>query len=335
MKTTAKELVKRTFRGRHVPRPPFIPFVGTYLTEVTGLSLRETVSDAGLLSQALDNTIQLLNHDAAVLPPDVTVEAEALGVRVRWDQDSAPAVDTHLALDEEVSFDAEHFVDTGRNAIRLEAARRFVQVHGRTTPVFATVSSPLTVWQQAYDGDVEERILAADYPASALPGVNDISQAVIAMCKAYGEIEVDGIFIDDGATDLPLRCFEPFETIYKSIFNVIRFHNIPGILRLPLGTESVPDIFNSWKASAWIDNADCLSGDVSKLDPVRGIPISNDFWSSGPESDAVLEKVRGMRSTRGFKNIFIGTSRPLDRETDQQSIQENIKIINDDSFWKE
>lgn len=334
MRTTAKELAKRTFRGRDVPRPPFIPFVGTYLTEVTGLSMREVVSEAGLLSQALDNTRQLLNHDAAVLPLDGTVEAEALGVGVRWDQDTTPVVDGHLALDEEVPFEAERFVNTGRNAIRLEATRRFVQVHGRTTPVFATVSGPLTVWQQAYDEDVEERTLAADDPASALPGINDISQAVIAMCKAYGEIGADGIFINDGATNLSLRCFEPFETVYKSIFNVIRFHNMPGILRLPLVTEPVPSIFNSWKASAWMDNAACLSGDVSKLDPVRGIPISNDFWASGPESDPVLEKVHDMRSTRGFKNVFIGTSGPLDRETDLQSLQENIEIIGDDSFWK-
>lgn len=296
--------------------------------------MQEVVSEAGLLSQALDNTRQLINYDAAVLPLDVTVEAEALGAGVRWDQDTTPVVDRHLALGEKVPFEAERFVNTGRNAIRLEATRRFVQVHGRTTPVFATVSGPLTVWQQAYGGDVEERTLTADDPGSALPGINDISQAVIAMCKAYGEIGADGIFMDDGASGLPLRCFEPFETVYKSIFNVIRFHNMPGILRLPLDTESVPGVFSSWKASAWIDDVACLSNNVPKLDPVRGIPISNDFWSSGLESDPVLEKVRGMRSTRGFKNIFIGTSGPLDRETDLQSLQENIEIIGDESFWK-
>lgn len=34
-----KDLVKNAMRGRKVPRPPFIPFIGTYLTRVTQTSL--------------------------------------------------------------------------------------------------------------------------------------------------------------------------------------------------------------------------------------------------------------------------------------------------------
>ena len=99
-KMNQKELVQKFFKGRVVPRPPFIPLVGTFLTRVSQGSVEDLLKDSSTLSSAIMNTQQLLGYDALTLPLDPTVEAEAFGAAISWDDQKMPAITGHLSLDE-------------------------------------------------------------------------------------------------------------------------------------------------------------------------------------------------------------------------------------------
>lgn len=148
----AKELVKNALRNRKISRPPFIPFIGTYLTAVDQLSLQEAWSEPGLLHQSLRNTQKLLNYDAVVMPADTTLEAEAFGLPVIWDG-GKPRLEGNFGEGDPPPFDPQTWGNQGRLPAFIEAAGRFAQVEGRHTPILAVVSGPLTLWSRLYGKD--------------------------------------------------------------------------------------------------------------------------------------------------------------------------------------
>ncbi len=319
----AKELVKNALRNRKISRPPFIPFIGTYLTAVDQVTLQEAWSEPGLLHQSLRNTQKLLNYDAVVMPADTTLEAEAFGLSVNWDE-GMPHLEGTLQEEEAPPFDPQTWVNQGRLPVFIEAAGRLAQVEGRHTPILAVVSGPMTLWSQLYGKGPGG---CHDAGNTNLPHADIMTQAIITLCRFYAEAGVDGIIINEAAVSEPESGWRGLSGLYKPIFNVIRHFNLPGVLRLRP--------FNDQAAAFGADtNVIALSpGGDPAPNPAKGgigLALEETFWSD----DAEIGSLKAFIERRGLKGVFLTTDQPLDQvNLDLEDLQDKIEKMRSEPYW--
>jgi hypothetical protein len=315
----AKELVSSALRGRKIPRPPLIPFLGTYLTRVDQISMKELWQDPGRLHLALKNTRQLLNLDAVVMPIDHTLEAEGFGVQVHWDS-GKPELQAGLPTDAPLHFDEQIWTRKGRIKVALEAVHRFSQTEGKQIPIFAVVSSPMTIWSKIFGGTCSD---LSDEPF-ALPHMETLTQAVIVLCRSYAEAGADGIILNEEQNgDFAAR-----SGIYKPIFNVIRHFNRLGVFRLPNSADADALSLSSVGADAYILPYDSFR---KQERGAVGISLPPDFWN-GKANDSQLSEA--FAKVFQYKGLFLTTASPLDQEEiDLYDLQDRIEEITAESYW--
>lgn len=310
-----KELVQKFFKGRAVPRPPFIPLIGTYITKVDQISTEQLYSDSSTLFSAVLNTQQLLGYDALMMPIDITIEAEALGASINWHKDRMPSISGHLPLDQDIKITGLN--TKGRLPILIETINRIVIVHGKKYPVIATLTGPLTILKQVYG----EEIFKQD-PKIVEKIVGNISQALIQLCKDFGEAKVDGIIINE---DIDLNSFKNMELgqFYTPINNVIKYYNIFGVLRLSTDINERKDNFSD----TMIGSREFIL-DYDKV-KIKGIAVNESFWME-PFNQADLSTIWHEHKKR---RLFFSTSKPIDLHIDLSKFQEKVPLLCKEETW--
>lgn len=322
---SVKELVKNALRGRKVSRPPLLPFIGTYLTKVDGNSLENITKDPGLLHQALRNTQQLLNFDGVVMPLDTTLEVEAFGVPLSWES-GLPVIKEYLPTTEAPLYDASTWINQGRLPVFIEAARRFSQVEGRTIPLIAVVTGPLTIWSKLYNQNIEDQSFET---VKEIPHLEIIVQSIISLCKEFAQAGVDGIIVNEGNITLPNEYVSSVASIYKPIFNVINHFNLLDILINPKQDQEAPPLHSVVGVGSGIiqDN-----GSTDKIFKGSiGIPLHADFWKEGEDEGLIHRFVSNFKS----KGAFLTTASPLNQEdVNLFDLQDNIEKITSENYWR-
>lgn len=322
---SVKALVKNALRGRKISRPPLIPFIGSYLTKVDSVSIEEMLNDPGILHQALRNTQQLLHYDAVVMPVDTTLEVEALGASISW-SNSIPILAESLSLKEAPTFEEETWNRRGRLPVFIEAASRFAQIEGKTIPLFAVVTGPLTIWSKLYGQTLVD---IPNHEVMKLPHLETIVQSIISLCKHYAEAGVDGIIINEGNIQYPIDEAQSVTGIYKPIVNVIHYFNLLSILLNPQKSEHY--LFTSVNANAGVLYSDQPMNQENKKGSI-GIPLKKDFWSEEIDDSPLIKRFVSDCKNKG---LFLTTDRPMNEEDIHLlDLQTKIEIITNDSYWK-
>lgn len=153
--------------------------------------------------------------NAVVMPLDHTLEIEALGSSIYW-ENGKPFIKEHFSLEE------------------VPSAKRFAQVEGKNIPLFAVVTGPLTIWSMLYSQPLDEM---TNDKLSELPHLDKIVQSVIAMCRGYANAGVDGIIVNEANMNLQIEDIQSLTGIYKPIFNVISYFNLLSVLLNPQQSE--------------------------------------------------------------------------------------------------
>lgn len=309
-----KELVEKLFKGRAVSRPPFIPLIGTYLTKVDQVTVEQMYRDSSSLSSAITNTQQLLGYDALITPVDPTLEAEALGAVIAWDDYEMPRVCEHVSID--TSLDFESALSKGRLPILIETLERLVTVKGKTYPIIAVMNGPLTVLKQVYG----EGIFRLDQ-ALLLSKIEEISQFLTQLCKRLGDVNVDGILVNE-EVDTDVLKMDSIGRVFTPIFNVIKFYNLFGILRIPAELETefdpIPDVL--------IGSKNYLLNNKVKT---KGIALDETFWVD-PLDESTYSSIWSENKKR---RLFFSTSKPLDVEVSLERVQEKISLLREEKMW--
>ncbi|MEK5444093.1 uroporphyrinogen decarboxylase family protein [Fredinandcohnia sp. FSL W7-1320] len=309
-----KELVQKFFKGRAVPRPPFLPLVGTYLTKVDQVSIPSILQDANTFYSALVNTQKLLGYDAIILPLDPSLEAEAFGGTVVWMDQEMPKVIEVPFSQELLSSD---FLESGRLPVVKEVVERLVKVQGKELPIIATISGPVTIIKTLYGEDITSDIGLMKNRAS------QITQEMIGLCKAFGDAKVDGILINEGQLDSAL--WEECKDIYKPLFNVIKFYNIFGILRFSSDINSIestnhlPDIV--------LGSQDFITNTSVKN---KGVAFLPSIW----EETMDLSQLALLWKENKKRRMFLSSSQPLDIDINLTELQEKTSIICNEESWQ-
>ncbi|KKB34384.1 uroporphyrinogen decarboxylase family protein [Bacillus thermotolerans] len=312
-----KELVQKFFKGRAVTRPPFLPLPGTYLVKVDQVTIPTLLQDDSTLYSSLINTQKLLGYDAIILPIDTSLEAEAFGAKLQWNGTEMPVVAEHLPMEREI--DEADFLERGRVPIIKEVVERLVAVQGKELPIIATISGPFTILQQLYGKEIE----SADTELIK-SRLETITQALIGLCKSFGDAKVDGILINEEA-EMTSDQMKELSRAYKPIFNVIKFYNIFGIFRLPDEIESAESIG---------DLSDAILGPMglvvnSKSVRTKGIALPDSVWEEALEFD----ELSAMWKDNKKRRLFFSTRSPLNLEISLNDLQEKTAVFCAEEKW--
>ncbi|MEH7385118.1 uroporphyrinogen decarboxylase family protein [Bacillus sp. JJ1521] len=309
-----KELVQKFFKGRAVTRPPFLPLVGTYLTKVDQVSIPSILQDGNTFYSALLNTQKLLGYDAIVLPTDSSLEAEAFGGIVEWKDQEMPSV-KEVPITQELS--SSDFLERGRIPVVKEVVERLVKVQGKEIPIIATITGPVTILKTLYGEVINSDIGLMKKRAE------EITQAMIGLCKAFGDAKVDGILINEDLLDPAL--WEECKGVYKPFFNVIKFYNIFGILRLSSQVDALESIYHLpdvvLGSQEFISNTDSVK--------TKGIALSTSIW----EENLDLTQLASLWKENKKRRMFLSSSHPLDLEINLNNLQEKTTMICNEENW--
>lgn len=324
------KLVRDYFEGKTVERSPFFPWVCSFAATLEQVSIKSMLSDPGILSRALTNAHKLFDYDVILNHFDLSLEAEALGCEIEWQDDNWPPTITGHPLEDGTDFydlDTENIEKKGRIPVILEATKRLILTKGKEVPVAAMITGPLTLAKHLKGKPFEKQL--DDQDDEAMDLVEDSGSICLKLCKAYCELGVNVIVIAEDIKDLVIPDVSSIlASPLKSIFNISRFYNVTSILISRVSTDNQAISMCSLGADAV-----SVSGNIDTdqllekaREENRRISITVDdsiFTSSNPENTVVVE--RALKS--GQSDVFLASAWELPRETDVNIMHRIMKTI--------
>ncbi|MFC1919332.1 uroporphyrinogen decarboxylase family protein [Chloroflexota bacterium] len=220
----SKELVWATFTGRTPPRPPFIPYVSTVAARLMQVPIQEMFTNATLLANSLHKCQELFGYDGVVNLFDTTLEAEACGCRLEWQQDCLPRVVSHVLADVDTkSPDISDLQRKGRLPVVIEAMKRLDLTIGRTVSLFAVVTGPVTLAKHLRGEQFWHDIASSE--SGAERALEIASQVVLEVVKIYCQLKIDVVLMadEDMPTLLPTHN-RIVGALMRTIHNIVTFH---------------------------------------------------------------------------------------------------------------
>lgn len=330
MTQSSRELVKGLFEGKPAERPPFFPWVCSLAATLEQVPMKTMLSDPGILSRALSNTHKLFGYDVILNHFDLTLEAEALGCEIEWQDNDWPPIITGHPLEHGTDFyslDREGIEKKGRIPIILEATKRLILTKGKEVPIAGMITGPLTLARYLKGNEFARQLEPEDDEATDL--VEDAGSICLKLCREYCELGVDIVVIAEDIQDLIIPDLSSvLASPLKSIFNVSRFYNVNSILISKVNDESQAISICNLGADAV-----SVSGHIA-TDKAREkareknsrysitIPDSA-FIRADPENTNLINKA----INSGDSGFFLTSEWELPRDTDVNNMHQIMKII--------
>jgi MtaA/CmuA family methyltransferase len=91
----AKEMLISALRGKQTPKAPWVPYAGVHCAYRISEPADKYLQDPQILARGLVETAKLYKADGIPLVFDLSVEAEALGVEIKYWKDNVPSIRSH------------------------------------------------------------------------------------------------------------------------------------------------------------------------------------------------------------------------------------------------
>lgn len=231
---------RAALRGQTPPRPSFIPFVHGLAARLSQTSLAEMTRDATRLANALSRAQALFGYDAVMAGLDDTIAAEACGCEIGW-QGERPNVRSHPWRAGTVP-SVETIAARGRAPVIVEAVRRLKATLGDKAALLGVVAGPWTLAGDLYGPNfADDWNSGIQSPADCLAFAGRVS---VALARLLGEAQVDGLLVmESGHLPQASPRWTALQGGYRTLWNVARFYNVPGILALrEHGPESLGEM---------------------------------------------------------------------------------------------
>jgi uroporphyrinogen-III decarboxylase len=239
MPTNSKELVRALFAGKPVSRPPFIPYMATAAAQFMQVPVKQMFSDPTTLANSLQACQRLFKYDGVAVLLDTTLEAEALGCRISWEEKEPPKVVSHILSEgkDPESLDISTIETKGRIPVVLEAAKRLSQTAGRDVAMLGLVTGPMTFSKHllgddfAYAMDINSQL--------SLKLFTLWGKIALALARAYGELKFDAVVLADKdlASLFPVH-YPKIQPMLKTMRNLVNYYDAPLIIL----TNCVPPV---------------------------------------------------------------------------------------------
>jgi uroporphyrinogen-III decarboxylase len=238
MPATSKELVRYLFAGKPVSRPPFIPYMATAAAQFMQVPVSKLFSDPTTLANSLQACQRLFKYDGIAVLLDATLEAEACGCQIAWQEGEPPEVVSHVMMGTEPeTLDVSAIETKGRIPIVLEAAKRLAQTVGKDVALLGVVTGPITLGKHLM-GDDFIHVLEIDTQLGQK--VLELSGKIaLALARAYGELKFDAVILADATLSSIYPVHYPkVQPLLKTLRNLVNFYDAPLIIL----TKRVPPV---------------------------------------------------------------------------------------------
>ncbi|MFC1847858.1 uroporphyrinogen decarboxylase family protein [Chloroflexota bacterium] len=233
MSTSSRELVRSLLASKPVSRPPFIPYIASAAAHFMQVPVQQMYFDPTVLANSLQACQRLFKYDGIVVLYDTTLEAEACGCRLLWQEGEPPAVVSPILnrLDDMKTLDASKIKERGRVPVILEAAKRLAQTAGGDTAIMGAITGPITLGAHLMGPAF---LSLPDSNHEAFERYMDFwGEVALTLVRNYGELNLDAIvLVDETLASLGQNHYAAIQPALKTLRNVARFYNIAVIISI-------------------------------------------------------------------------------------------------------
>ncbi len=219
---SGKELLLKVLHHEDTPAVPWVPFAGVHVGKLKGYSAREVLTNGDALVESILEANRLYAPDGQPVVFDLQIEAEILGCKLMWAEDSPPSVATHpLAVDATIPTRLPQPTE-GRLPLILDAMRRVKAEVGQHTALYGLITGPFTLASHLRGTEIfMDMVEQPDYVAALL---HYCGQAAQQMVELYLQAGMDVIaVVDPVISQISPRHFKKFMSApFSELFAFIR-----------------------------------------------------------------------------------------------------------------
>ena len=274
-KQSGLTLIKKAFNRDTVERIPWVPFAGVHAAKLTGIGAEEYLKSSEHIVNGVSKAIELYKPDGIPVVFDLQIEAEAIGCRLKWSDNSPPSVISH-PLQEGVKIENLRVptATEGRISIVMDAAKQLRKRYPETA-LYGLITGPFTLALHLMGTDIFMKMF--EDPDGVNKVMNFCTDVGKMMADCYIRAGCDVVaMVDPMTSQIDPDSFETFVSPYASdIFTFIR------------EKQSLSSFFVCGNAKQNIEamcrcRPDNISIDENiPLDYVRDIALANDISFGG------------------------------------------------------
>jgi uroporphyrinogen decarboxylase len=289
-------------------------------------------TDSGLLAKALENARKLYKCDMITCPFDLSLEAEACGCEIAWENDhNSPSVCRHVSWKDDLEeIEPSTFSRRGRMPVVLDAFRRLKIVVGKEVHLAAAIAGPLTLAEVLSNSDIVSGL--REDPHGMRKFLTYAARIALTSCKAFLEAGADIIIIIDGLLHrIPEEHLTAARSLFGPIFNTIRFYNASSVLMTNIEQGKKLDVIFKLNADGVILNCRASHNFQQVVETARGkgailgiaVP-SQILTASETEITQFLLECFGANT---YKKVFLTTDWEVPLDADPEKIHLLSKCI--------
>lgn len=181
---TSYERLLTAVNGGLPDRPPVAPEVFGVTARLNGYRISQYVTDGFIIAQSQLKARKGIGYDILFAFADLSVEAEALGCTLRYEDDAYPSVITNIlqSIEDVDDLTLPNPLKQGRMPVVIEACRRLRESVGNECLIAACVMGPASIAAQII-GLEKFLYLLVDNP----DGVNKVLDFTENVAIAYGK----------------------------------------------------------------------------------------------------------------------------------------------------
>jgi len=195
---------------KHAGRPLVVPLMGYPGTQLTGSTLRQNLFNAELQFLSLSKLVDRFHPDGIFIMMDLSVEAGAIGIQVRYPTDAPPSVESH-PVRSAADLDQFRVLDPLQDARVQSFIAAMARVSENLSPLKGGyVCGPFTL-ASLMMGANEMALATVDDPELVLTVVEFAEDLVTRYAKALAGAGADMVAIlEPSASMLSARAFDKF-----------------------------------------------------------------------------------------------------------------------------
>lgn len=334
---TSYERLLTAINGGFPDRPPVAPEVFGVTARLSGYSISQYVTDGKIIAESQLKSRRTIGYDILFAFADLSVEAEAIGCPLRYEDNAYPSVKEHILqnIEDVKELKIPNPLKDGRMPVVIEACKRLRESVGNECVIAACVMGPMSIASQimGLEAFLYKLVDNSD-------GINQVLDFAEKVAISYGNALIKAgahcpVVFDPVASPgvIPPSLFVHYEVQrLERMYNAFRVEGAPiSWISIAGATQKIIPYFKKTGINlATIDYvvpisvAFELAGDIALNGNLK--PYS--FVSCSP-AEMKEEVKKCLLEAKGRRNYIVGSGCEVPVESDMENIMAVIEAVRD------
>lgn len=294
-------------------KKPAIPVLSFPCIQLMGINVKDLIGDSQLQARGMKLVADRVKSGASVSMMDLSVEAEAFGSAIRFEEMEVPAVMDVIIHDQEEALSLKvPAVGAGRTGKYVEAIQKAVELI-TDRPVFAGIIGPFSLAGRLM-GVSDALVYCYDEPEMVHAAMEKATEFLISYALAYKAVHAAGVVMAEPLTGLlsPAMAAEFSHPYVKRIIDAVQddtfaviYHNCGN------STVKMVDSLAALGAGAYhfgnkVDMREILAQMPQDILVMGNVDPSSQFRNGTPDS-IKAETIRLLTDCGRHKNFVISS----------------------------